>query len=258
MTTQLFDNRGRRIAPDGLVAKVGEPDSDYYAANPNSFRFLPRVQRLQNALGGLQFLPTDQLVARLSTLAQIIDADEALSSVFNGPCFPVSLPQLQFDDQGKLIDEVLLPGLGQIYQSVFDGRGWDNYRAGTLESEVSTVEPNYGRLLTELASGPRVGILALPLQGYSVDAQREQMPSLPQTACNISLMGPVDLIMAAATHPEEILRNGNTPGYDASAVNWRSAGGSLGLEAHGGGAYFDDEGDLGFAFGHCSGGLLFW
>jgi len=105
-----------------------------------------------------------------------------------------------------------------------------------------------------MEQGPVAGIMFFPLQGYSVLAQREQMASLPSS---LLLSGAVDMATAMAAYPDVLARDWNTPGYDCSAVSFRSSASSLYFEAYDDHLEFGDCGLLDTPGGICSGGLVF-
>lgn len=259
-TTQpLFDAHGRRVVPDGLDAKLTTtPDMNYYLGYHNSFRLSSYSQQTRLVLPGLEFLPDKEFVAKIAALAGRINEDEAIAGAFNGVCLPLNIPRLRFKDMGDLLHQTLIPALGTVYQARFKKRGWTDYRKDDAPGFVTVVDPHHQRMLDAASSEPLAAIIAFPFLGYAVEGQRKQMESLPQSTCNISLGGAIDISLAAITYVEQMLRDASTPGYDMSAVQWRSAADSLRLWAYGGRAYFGHEGSLDYAVGHYSGGLLFW
>jgi hypothetical protein len=257
MANQLFDQNGRRIVPDGLTVNVSESYANYRQAPYNRLWIFSRLASLPAAMSGFNFLSDKEFVAQIAALVKLIEEDERLSNVLNGPCYPIRLPMIRFEDEGTFLNKKLLPLLAAIYEDRFPGRSFDNYCKDDEPGLVTVAHPSYQLLLDAIGSESRAAIMSFPLQGYPVIGQREQMESLPQNTCNISLAGPVDMVLTAATHVEEILKDGSTLGCECSATHHKSRQ-SLILRADDEGAVFGSRGFLNFAAGTNSSGLLFW
>lgn len=249
----FFDGNGRRI-PRGLRARVCDP-------NP-SFHLVPPVLKLQERLAhlvecfpvGTKFVSVEESEERISTLLALIQSSEQIANAGKGLYFPLCLPQIVAGDYGEILDSMFLGAMGRSYEQWFPERKFNNYRKGKIANAVKIVDESHRRLVELMTQMPVVGILTLPLQGFSVHAQREQMAGLPEM---ISLGGPFDITTALTAYPETLARDFHTPGLDMSAVQWQSARGSLYARARDDGLFFGDLGDLGYPSGRSSGALFF-
>lgn len=250
----LFDKHGRRIPPcGGLVANVCDPNRSFHLIQPE-IDYRARLAQLE-ATGLAALISAAEFEARARELLQMLAESEPLKNLLKGVHLPVVIPQTEVADIGRTTEEFVTMA-GKSYCRQFPKRSFTNYRAGGLEGEVSLMENSrYERLVEGIAKSSIVGIcFPNPLQGFSVDAQREQMATLPES---LLLSGPLDTAVAWIMYPDVLARDYNTPGYDCSAVQWQSAEGSLDFGA------YDDCADFGYgaglsgARGTDSGGLLF-
>jgi len=100
---------------------------------------------------------------------------------------------------------------------------------------------------------PTVGLwFANPLQGFSIPADREQIAAF--TDQSIILSGAIDTALAWVATPQVLARDWHTPGYDCSALAWKSAVYSLLFKAIDDSADFDYRGL--YAYDAYSGSVL--
>ena len=96
----------------------------------------------------------------------------------------------------------------------------------TLAGKVSIVPGSrHEKLIEKMMQDYVVAIyFPNPLQGFSINASREQMATLPES---LILAGGFDTASAMSMYPDIIARDWHTPGYDLSALNWQSSDYSL-------------------------------
>lgn len=179
-----------------------------------------------------------------------------VANLLNGACFPIVVPQIRFDDYGQAMDEVMIPAVERAYRRQFSGRVFDNHRKGDLAGQVTVVpESRHQVLLDRMQRGYVIGLyFPNPLQGFSVLAQREQMETFPE---GLLLAGGFDSAMATMMYSDVLVRDGKTPVYDLSALQWQSSEYSLSFSANDDRLQFGHRAYLGNAFEYFSGGLLF-
>lgn len=245
-----FDHPGRRIwiAPEESGIKIVSPNRYFYLTQPTLRCSEVRDRLVDFSPKGTKFASVSEFTERIDSLKERVRQDELVRNVLNGPHFPICLPQIDGRDIGELV-EGFVEIAGRSYKA-FLKRAFTNHRKGTLAGQVTVVHESHKRLLERLTKGPLVGILTVPLQGFSIPAQREQMTGLPDF---MSLAG-LEFAIAMIAHPETLARDWKTPGLDLSTYQWWSAEYSLDFGAGGDRLAFD--GGALSARGHCSGGVF--
>ncbi len=251
----LFNKHGRRI-PEGLSASVCDADRNFQLNQPKLDKevdFADRILRLHECLSIDTGVTAEQFKAETERLLALIQNNSRISNIVNGVWLPVVLPQLTIDIGTAL--EQYLEAVDESYAKTFDNRKLYNYRKDGLINKVSIVdESRHDQLVERMKQGSVIGIhFPNSLQGFSINASREQMQTLPE---GFVLSG-IDTPIAMAMYPDILARNWNTPGLDLAALSWRSADHSLCFEASDDFLGFVLTGGLADAYDFCSGGLLF-
>lgn len=252
----LFDKNGRRI-PEGLRANVCDPNRDFRLNQPRLVEvnhYLNRVTRFHSKLGIDTGITAEQLQQETERLLAMIRGNSQIANIANSVWLPIVLPKLEVDDLGVALEQYFKAG-GESYIDVFPDRKFYNYREGELVNQVSVAEGSrHDQLIDRLKQEPVIGIhFPNPLQGFSINADREQMATLPE---GFVLSG-LDTIIAMVMYPDVLARNWNTPGLDLAAYSWQSAGSSLYFRAYGGRLVFSRTDYLTRACDFYSGGLFF-
>lgn len=252
----LFDKHGRRI-PQGITASVCDSDRDYYLKPPSltgESLYANRILRLHGCLSVDTGITAKQLEQETGRLLILIRDNSQVANIANGVWLPIILPKLITDDLGAEL-EYYLTAVDNSYVKVFPGRKFYNHRKGTLTNEVKIVDGSrYSQLIAKMKQGPVIGILfPNSLQGFSVNASREQMATLPEGF----ILSGLDTVIAMAMYPDILARDFNTPGLDLAAFSWLSSGYSLCFKAFDDRLYFISTVGLAFASDFFSGGLFF-
>jgi len=253
---KLFDRHGHRI-PEDLQASVCNADRDFRLDQPKLGKevdFANRILRLHGCLSVNTEVTAEQLKAETERLLAIIRDNPQIANITNAVYLPVILPKLVTDDLGAEL-ELYLAGVNNSYAKTFSDRKFYNHRKSDLTNNVSIVDGSrHDQLIERLKQEPVIGLhLPNSLQGFSVNASREQMLTLPKGF----ILSGMDTLIAMMMYPDILARGWNTPGLDLAAFSWQSADYSLGFKAD------DDELDFDFAVGlagasgRYSGGLLF-
>jgi len=252
---KLFDKNGRRIPPKGLKAAVCDPNKDFQLVQPG-FGYEERLAQLVRYFPkGTEFPSAEEFKARSEALVDQLRSDKFLANLLSGVYLPICLPRIESGDYGRMLEEVFIASAERAYKAEFPDRAFNNYRKGELSGQVSIISGSrHEKLIAEMGKGPVVGIQFFSLRGFSINASREQMESLPESCL---LSGAIDFMTALAMYPDVLAGNWNTPGYLCSANSWRSGGYSLNAEAYDDSLGFDFAGHLAGAYAYFSSGLLF-
>lgn len=252
----LFDKHGRRI-PEGLQTNVCDAHRDFRLDQPKLKRevdYANRIMRLHGCLGMDTNVTAEQLKQETERLLALIRDNFQVTNIANGVWLPVILPKLTADDLGAALEQYL-EAVGKSYVKTFSDRKFYNHRKGILAGEVNVVDGSrHDQLITKMKQGPVIGVhFPNPLQGYSINASREQMSTLPEGF----ILSGMDTPIAIAMYPDILARNWNTPGLYLAALSWQSADGSLLFLARDALLDFALTGLLAHANDFSSGGLLF-
>lgn len=254
----LFNRNGVRIRPRGLKANTTKPDRDYRFNQP-TLDYGQRLARLQTYLNSPKYLyniSAADFETRSEAIIASIREDDTVSNLLKGIYLPFVIPQMDVEDYGQILDEVFLTGVNNSYTEQFGGeRPFNNYRKGSLAEQTTIVTGSrHERLVEAMKQGTVVGIY-FPncLQGYSVDADREQMESLPE---QFLLAGGFDAAAAMIAYPDVLARDGSTPLLDLAAMQWQSSDDSLCFRAYDDDLDFGIRSNLGDASDNYAGGLV--
>lgn len=254
----LFDKNGQRI-PQDLKARVCVPDRDFRLDQPQmteEVHYANRILRLHGKLGIDTGITAEQLQQETERLLVLIRNNSQIANITKGVWLPVVLPKLGTNDIGMALKQYL-EAVGKSYTEVFPNRKFHNYRKGELACQVFAVKgSHHDQLIEQMKQGSVIGIhFPKPLQGFSVDASREQMITLPEGF----ILSGLDTAIAMVMYPDVLARNWYTPGLILAALAWQSAWCSFHFRASADWLVFYASGDLGFASYdyYCSGGLLF-
>lgn len=255
----LFDRHGRRIPPQELKAKVCNPNRNFRLNQPElteEVHYANRIMRLHGQLGIDTGITAEQLKQETERLLALIRGNSQIANIANGIWLPVILPKLTTKNLGATL-ETYLKAVGRSYARTFGfgDRKFCNLRKGTLAGEVKIIAGSrHDQLIERMRQGPVIGIhFPNPLQGYSINASREQMTTLPEGFILSGLDTIIDMIMS----PDILARDHNTPGLDLAALSWQSPDYSLSFRALAGGLGFDLTAFLVSARDDYSSGLLF-
>lgn len=252
----LFDKHGRCI-PEGLSANVCDANRKFRLDQPDlteEAHYEGRIVRLHDKLGVDTGVTAETLQQETKRLLGLIREDTLTANIANGVYLPVVCPKLVTSDLGGEL-EYYLTALGKSYADVFPKRKFYNHRKGTLDGAVSvTPGSRHGKLLDRMKEERVCGLyFPNPLQGFSINASREQVASLPEGF----ILSGLDAVIAMVMYPDVLARDWNTPGLDLAALSWQSAECSLGFWADDGRLGFAGTADLAGASDDYSGGLLF-
>ena len=259
-TTLLIDRHGRRIPPQGMQAKAKDANWDFCLEQP-AIGYARRLAHLTRYFPeGTKFSSTEEFVRHTKEILDWIRGHEQISNLLTGDDLkvvrlPICLPKLEVEDYGRTLEEIFLTAAASSYREQFPDRKFVNHRQGELANQVSIAAGSrHKQLLARMVEGPVTGVFfSNALQGYSIDADCEQVASLPE---NILLAGGFDTITALTAYPDVLARDYHTPGLDLAALFWQSSRYSLGCWARGARFDFGRTFRLARAFGSSSAGLL--
>ncbi len=252
----LFDKHGRRI-PEGLRADACDANRGFRPCQPvlkTKTNFANRILRLHECLSTDTEVTAEQLRTETERLLVIIESNPQIANIANSVYLPVVLPELVNDDLGAEL-ELYLAGVAKSYARTFGDRRFYNHCKGILANKVSIVNGSrHERLIARMKKRPVIGLhFPNPLQGFSVNASREQMSTLPEGF----ILSGIDTLVAMAMYPDVLARNMETPILDLAALQWQSVDYSFSFGTSDVLLFFAHMAGMGVAQGYLSGGLLF-
>lgn len=254
---KFIDKNGRCIPAKDLKGRACDPNKslkieqlEFGGINEIFKRFtqfFPKETR---------FMSVEEFVDKIQILLDQLEGDPLLQNLLKGAWFPVVFPQMEIDDYGKSLEEIFMAVAEKSYQEQFPAREFKNHNKGELVNKVGIISGSrHEKLLAKMAEGPVVGIQFFPMQGFSINASREQMSLLPES---LLLSGSIDILTAVSMYPDILGRDLNTTiAYLCSANYLQSSEHSLRMSANEDSLIFDNTHFLAYAFPGCSSGLLF-
>lgn len=251
---KFFDKNGRRIPPRNLKNEVCDPQNSFRLIQPE-IDYSVIITRLERSFINGKFLSAVEFQQQAEGLLAQLRHDDLLINLLKGIWLPICFPHLQIKNYKQSLESVFLPAVEISYQKQFPNRRFENIKNSELADQVIVAkESRHEVLLNKMEHGSVVGLLFFPFQGYSILAQRDQMASLPMS---LLLCGAVDLATAMAAYPDVLSRDWNTPGYDCSAVTYRTEVSFQFFRASNANLKFDSRISLSQAYDRFTGGLLF-
>jgi hypothetical protein len=259
---KLFDKNGRRIKPKGLSSEICDPDKDLYINQP-TIDYQERFCFGFSDTGLDPGMSLEDFSDRSGKLLNRLQCSEELKSLLNGPYFPIIIPKFDFSNLGGIMKE-FVEAIRKSYEKnillkLRERRPFKNHCEGELQGMLTVAYGSrYERLLKWIKKESVVGIyFPNVFQGYSVNAQREQMITLPK---GLVLSGPLDVGMAFAMYPDVLGRDWDTPRHTCAAVEWHGGifdSGYLSFCGGGSDACLSKSGTSSCSDSRNSGGLLF-
>lgn len=255
----FFDRHGRCLPSPLITSRVCDANRNFHIFQP-TLDYAERHARLTECLGELSITAAEFAQRSDCVIAQLRENPQtanALKDVF----LPIIAPRLIIKDLGTCLEEILLPAVRRSYTQQFPRRPFISCSRGDLVDKVPLVGQvslvagtRHEQLVADMAQSPVVGIfLPNPLQGFSVQAQREQVAAMPKEF----VLSALDTFIAMIMYPDVLARNSNIIGLDCSALQWQSVGWSLHFKAIGSGLGFNNGSFLSDPNGSCSGGFIF-
>lgn len=263
-----FDKHGRRI-PEGLQAHVCDADRNFRLNQPKleaRVDYVYRILQLHRGLSVDTGITAEQFKAETERLLALIRDNSQIANIAKGVYLPVVLPKLTTDNLGETLEQYL-EAVGKSYVKTFGDRNFCNPHKDTLAGgEFNIVDGSrHEQLVERMKQGPVVGIhFPNPLQGFSINASREQMSTLPPVRRSPQgeggegfILSGMDTPIAMVMYPDILARDCNIPGLNMAALLWLYADCSLDFFTINSGLAFDCTDVPADASGSFSGGLLF-
>lgn len=251
----FFDQYGRRVPPTGMQSSIVTADPSHHFDQPEKIDFTERLSRLQTMLRLKKpIMSAAQFEDQAALLKEYIQTLPGCANIFNGIHLPITAHRLRIEDIGQTLERSLLPAVKRSYISQFPNRWFKNHRQGEIKGKIKVVdESRYDIFLSKLKTSPLIWwYFPSALQGFGIEADREQMRTLPS---DFILTGPVSMSFAFIMYPDVLARDNMVPLSDCAAVQWLSPEYSLYF-------YHCDSNRLVFDFGRLhscgffSGGIL--
>lgn len=230
--TILVDQRGR-------VKKMSQsrwsavPQQDLGIIQPGRFNFVHILRGVYESFFLLQEPSPDLYntsTERFAQLRHLVETSPAVAGLFNGPHFPVVLPQHRVEEYGTSLEELFLPALENVINRFSAGEvvlqaSWKAAFKGNVTVAEGT---RHLQLLERMKNGPVFGwYFPQAFWGGGLEDQREAIQEFP---AGFLLSGAVDTIAAAIAHPYTFcVRSSRFPVLDCGAVSMANTGLSYGL-----------------------------
>lgn len=196
----LFDETGRVIPFPGIVSPVVGEDKEY-CLPPRGVPLEDSLKRIKTYLPEYENLSLSQFRDRFNSVKEkALNHPLITGNAFSNRCYlPLPIPRIpelsNLDNLGKVMD-MLLNRATKVYQDEFP----EYCFYGDFFEQVTCFHGiNHVSLLTKISRAPQTGILLLnPLQGFSINAQREMMIYFPDF---VSLAG-LEYLLAMICYPQ--------------------------------------------------------
>ncbi|WP_135076052.1 hypothetical protein [Terasakiella sp. SH-1] len=203
----VFDEFGRAV-PGQVKGAVQQKVRRYFRCDQPELDLDAIYGRIQAVLGEGS-LSCEAFKSRVAALIQGLERDAAHCGILKGVYVPFYIPQRDTKDIGRDIGELYLPALAQSFTGKCPDYDFKKHDQKQLEGNLSIVAgAKHGRLLEKLATQDVVGLYFPALDGYSLEAAREQVAFLPQS---FSLAGGADTCAAMIGSPDLLLRQDGYP-----------------------------------------------
>lgn len=252
VSVKLLDVNARAIPPAKFDFEVVDANKAFYNTKPtidlrgiyDTFRAIIPAE--------FEIVSFDQFVDDYETIMRQIGDNKQVANAKNGLCLPIIMPKHEFSDYGHVLEGIYLEIVKASYLAAFPKRTFENWRRRELNGQVTIVNgTRHDCLIGAMRERSVVGVFLLPLQGFSIPADREMIKLFPKEWL---LAGAIDTAVAMAAYPATLARDYNVPALDCAAVQWQDPENSLCFDPDDSKLDFDSR-DLG-AYGHCSGGVL--
>jgi hypothetical protein len=253
---QLFDNKGRRIF-EGLQTYVCDSNKKFKLNQPelkSKKDFQYRIDKLHNNLNINTWISNEEFKEETEGLLQLIKKNPQISNLAKAVYLPIVIPKMITNDFGSELELYLL-AINHSYRKLFSNRKFNNFCHGVLAGQVNMVEESrQDKLFMKIKKDPVVGLFfPNSLQGFSINAGREQMKTLPARF----ILSGLDTAIAIAMYPDILTDNFKTPSLDLAALQWQSLDRSFYFRANDDELHFDVTVNLIKAIESSSSGLLF-
>ncbi len=252
--TELFDKSGRCI-PGPVSAKVQQKVRRYFRCDPPKYDLQDIFQRSNRYLGQIS-LGFDQFTAQVAQLQSKLQQDPGLSNLLHGPMVPFLLPRKAPQDIGEALEQDYLPAVAAAFNERFPDYAFVDHNKVALPHKLLPVPGcGHAELLQTQTEQDLVGLYFPALDGYSLEAARQQLAFLPE---GFSLAGAADSCAALVACPELLLReDGYAPLLWLGALESDDPNEGFHFEAYGYNLNFNRRMHLGNADEYWANGLVF-
>ncbi len=202
-------------------------EANFYLIRPPlvGIDYADRLGRFKGAFKVTDF-PTsaEEIEWRVKQLLDEIGENKSIADLVNKVCLPTILPKLNnFFDYGEVLELKFLTALRNAYEEEFPERKFQNWQENNLAGEIKIIKEVRDRqeeLLAKMMQHYLV-VLYFPnaLQKLPILYIRKQAVTFPRS---IILSGGFEFTSAMVMWSDVLGRDWLTPGYDISAISWRS------------------------------------
>lgn len=252
--TDYFDENGRCIPAD-ITGKVQPKVRRYFYCTQPEIDLSAIYQRACRFLGTPKST-FEQFSNTIDALLTDIKSTPSISLALNGTYVPFILPARVQGDLGTDIENYYLPAVEQAYAEVYPDYEFTNHNTVELNQRFTSVSgTRHAELLSQLGQDDVIGLYFPALDGYSLEAARAQIETLPD---EFSLAGAAETCSALIACPDLLMRlDGYPPLLWFGAVQSQDPNEGFHLEAYGYNLTFNRRMHLGNADEYWANGLVF-
>jgi hypothetical protein len=217
----LFDLKGRRIAPQGIGAAVNEASNRYTLVQP-SIDYADIHARISEHMGSAGQVSASEFAERAEGVLDTLRRSEETAPLASSVRLPFALAADRSEDLGQALEDRYLPGLGRSWKVRFQKADFKNELKGGLAGKAA------------IAKGSRYDRF---VQAFVLSGGHE--------AC-AALAGSPDLF---------VQKDGYPPQLDLSALQAPASGYGYHFAPYGYNLTFNGRFHNGLASDYCSSGL---
>lgn len=216
MTTQLFDEHGRRIPFKGMRV-YNQVSRQYFRTNQPNIDFgeiYNRSAEYMNLQDMVKF-SAEQFANQCQAMLEGLQNDSDIANIANGIQVPFICPPMPVGIRRDKELQVFAKAVGKSFEDRFPGHDFRNItqkQAGMGEDAVVAAGSRYENFEDARCQGVVVGwYFATCLSEYDIDSQRAQMASLPPqfvlsggVEAAAALVGCPDLLLNKEVYPHHL------------------------------------------------------
>lgn len=187
-----------------------------HSFNKEQFELMWPIKKGTSKKRQIFHLPDEDDQLKVQKITGKIESNGEISDILKGPRYPIKLDKISNTDLGTAV-QAAVSKVARVFTARYLGSSFNFSRYNELPHNMKVVSSSgYNKVIQKLRHGPVVGVL-FPLALYGLPVW-EQLKIIKDFPDNMALSGPLDILQAACTYPEFILKGRHS--YDALGVKW--------------------------------------